>query len=207
MLQQLASSSAPSSLDAISPGLAWVVLPSYLLPHRSPCSSTEKNFAIENTRSSYARLRTQRAFRVRFTISDHSATPALSLSRSNGRTNRMWSGRLIGTLPPGQLLLHAPTQHPKVNRIVCPPFAPILNVQTLAGTMSSIPRDRWEQIRAANARRTEQSSSWDALRQRHERARLQASDASDDGAGDRAREQAKFDAMLVEERRKSSSST
>jgi len=66
----------------------------------------------------------------------------------------------------------------------------------------------WDQIRAANSH-TARSSSWDVLRQSHERARVQQrGDIADiipdtnvtGDASDRAIEQARFDALLEKER-------
>jgi len=61
---------------------------------------------------------------------------------------------------------------------------------------------RWEQIRAANARTTGQNSSWDALRQKHERSIISASSANerDDNVSD---EQARFDAMVEADKKNS----
>jgi len=64
---------------------------------------------------------------------------------------------------------------------------------------------KWDQIRAANSR-TSTHSSWDALRQKHERARLPPSPPSGSETfertrgGDRAAEQAEFDELLDKER-------
>lgn len=66
-------------------------------------------------------------------------------------------------------------------------------------------RTRWDEIRAANLRSVGQSS-WDTIRQRHERSRLPDSSAppSDSSsiteADERAAAQAKFDALLEAER-------
>lgn len=67
-------------------------------------------------------------------------------------------------------------------------------------------KNRWEEIRAANARKAGQSSSWDALRQNHERSRMQGQNGAAgadrlSGETDRAQEQAQFDALLEAERR------
>lgn len=67
---------------------------------------------------------------------------------------------------------------------------------------------RWDEIRAANAR-TSRASSWDTLRQQHERGQntdyvqQPASPANTPTSADleRAQEQARFDAMLEAERR------
>jgi hypothetical protein len=62
---------------------------------------------------------------------------------------------------------------------------------------------RWDQIRVANAAKTA-SSSWDAVRQKHEKRRVSGSPTSDQNASgpmdDRAAEQANFDALLEKER-------
>ena len=71
-------------------------------------------------------------------------------------------------------------------------------------------RSRWDEIRAVNSRSTSQSS-WDTIRQRHERSRLPDSSisASDNSviteAQERAAAQAKFDALLEAERRRGQS--
>jgi len=63
------------------------------------------------------------------------------------------------------------------------------------------PPSKWDQIRAANTRGAS-NSSWDALRQNHERARMDNpnEDPKNPGGDDRAAEQAKFDALLEKER-------
>ncbi|KNZ71446.1 hypothetical protein J132_09900 [Termitomyces sp. J132] len=68
------------------------------------------------------------------------------------------------------------------------------------------PPSKWDQIRAVNAR-TSTNSSWDALRQRHERTRVPSvnSDSDPDAfersrTEDRVAEQAKFNEMLERER-------
>ncbi|RDB28817.1 hypothetical protein Hypma_015432 [Hypsizygus marmoreus] len=68
------------------------------------------------------------------------------------------------------------------------------------------PATKWDEIRALNARAAS-NSSWDALRQRHERARVPApsSSPSEDDfertrGDDRAAEQARFDELLEKER-------
>ncbi|KAG5654105.1 hypothetical protein H0H81_007519 [Sphagnurus paluster] len=68
------------------------------------------------------------------------------------------------------------------------------------------PMSKWDQIRAANSRTTPHSS-WDALRQNHERARVSPEGASSatpeferTRGDDRALEQAKFDELLEKER-------
>ncbi|KAG1881766.1 hypothetical protein C8R48DRAFT_682144 [Suillus tomentosus] len=73
------------------------------------------------------------------------------------------------------------------------------------------PKNRWEEIRAANARSAGYVSSWDTIRQRHERNRLPyptsspSNDPPSSGMDDRTAEQAKFDAMLEAERRRGQS--
>ncbi|KAH7931089.1 hypothetical protein BV22DRAFT_1027852 [Leucogyrophana mollusca] len=66
-------------------------------------------------------------------------------------------------------------------------------------------KSRWEEIRAANTRNAGRQSSWDTIRQQHERSRLPGSTSQDSSVAetqdDRALEQAKFDAMLEAERR------
>jgi len=63
---------------------------------------------------------------------------------------------------------------------------------------------RWDQIRAANARIAGRNSSWDALRQRHERSIISSSQTtSGKEPNDRLSEQARFDAMVEAERRNS----
>ncbi|KAH9950498.1 hypothetical protein B0H21DRAFT_819296 [Amylocystis lapponica] len=71
---------------------------------------------------------------------------------------------------------------------------------------SSRPANRWDQIRAANARNAGQPSSWDILRQQHERERVVKKTVSEDRFDDvdLAEEQARFDAMVDAERRKAS---
>jgi hypothetical protein len=63
---------------------------------------------------------------------------------------------------------------------------------------------KWDQIRAVNSR-TINNSSWDTLRQNHERERVaNSSNTGDDPeqirGDDRAAEQARFDALLEKER-------
>lgn len=71
-------------------------------------------------------------------------------------------------------------------------------------------RTRWDEIRAANSRSAGQSS-WDTIRQRHERIRLPDSGPpSGDSspiteADERPAAQAKFDALLEAERRRGQS--
>jgi len=70
-------------------------------------------------------------------------------------------------------------------------------------------RTRWNEIRAANSRSAGQSS-WDTIRQRHERSRLPdptgapPSDRSPE-ADERGAARAKFDALLEAERRRGQS--
>ncbi|EGO03506.1 hypothetical protein SERLA73DRAFT_175014 [Serpula lacrymans var. lacrymans S7.3] len=73
--------------------------------------------------------------------------------------------------------------------------------ETSSNTAASQPAARWNEIRAANARAAGQQSSWDAIRQKHERNRLPNS-SSNTVVDERALEQAKFDAMIEAERRK-----
>ncbi|CCM05169.1 uncharacterized protein FIBRA_07378 [Fibroporia radiculosa] len=67
----------------------------------------------------------------------------------------------------------------------------------------SRPASRWQEIRAANSRGAGLPSSWDVLRQTHERSRLpdDAQSTNQPPMTDRAREQAQFDALLEAERR------
>ena len=70
------------------------------------------------------------------------------------------------------------------------------------------PKNRWEEIRAANARSAGYVSSWDTIRQRYERHQSPSSMSSQSNGSpssdtdDRAIEQAKFDAILDAERRR-----
>lgn len=70
------------------------------------------------------------------------------------------------------------------------------------------PLSKWDQIRNNAAPST--SSSWDALRQKHEKSQLQQSSTAptnqntEQQQDDRAVEQAKFDALLERERKLSS---
>lgn len=82
--------------------------------------------------------------------------------------------------------------------------------QTQTPTESPSP-SKWDQIRAVNAATTT-SSSWDALRQRHEKPRAQDSDMAtaqnpNEQVDDRTAEQARFDALLEKERNFGSQST
>jgi len=70
------------------------------------------------------------------------------------------------------------------------------------------PVSKWDQIRAVNSRLST-NSSWDAIRQNHERARVATSSATGEGGDedfertrgdDRAAEQARFDELLEKER-------
>ncbi|OBZ80085.1 hypothetical protein A0H81_00959 [Grifola frondosa] len=65
------------------------------------------------------------------------------------------------------------------------------------------PSSRWEELRAANARNAGKSSSWDALRQNHERQQVpdHIQTASSPETDDRVRAQAEFDAVVEAERR------
>ena len=80
-------------------------------------------------------------------------------------------------------------------------------MRTNATPPSIVSSNKWEQIRAANSR-TSRNSSWDAIRQGHERSRVINLGNTDDhdyetrqtGYEDRAEEQAKFDALLEKER-------
>jgi len=66
---------------------------------------------------------------------------------------------------------------------------------------------RWDQIRSANSRKSS-NSSWDVIRQNHERTRILHSSSNDgqteggvdERNDDRAAEQARFNAMLEKER-------
>jgi len=63
---------------------------------------------------------------------------------------------------------------------------------------------RWDQIRTATSDTTT-SSSWDTLRQKHEKMRVQKSSINTDRqtnaqADDRTAEQARFDVLLEKER-------
>jgi len=63
---------------------------------------------------------------------------------------------------------------------------------------------RWDQIRTATSDTTT-SSSWDTLRQKHEKTRVQKSSINTDRqtnaqADDRTAEQARFDVLLEKER-------
>lgn len=71
------------------------------------------------------------------------------------------------------------------------------------------PSSKWDQIRAANAAAST-SSTWDALRQKHEKSQAQKpgndspSQSTNPPADDRATEQARFNALLERERNLSS---
>ncbi|KAH7883660.1 hypothetical protein F5I97DRAFT_1831345 [Phlebopus sp. FC_14] len=72
------------------------------------------------------------------------------------------------------------------------------------------PKSRWEEIRAANARNVGHQSSWDVIRQLHERGKLpppssRAAVPQSRDVDDRAAEQARFDAILEAERRRGQS--
>jgi hypothetical protein len=78
--------------------------------------------------------------------------------------------------------------------------------ESATATATNSPLNRWDEIRKANARGSAQNSSWDALRQNHERNRVAGTnEASSFTESDRAQEQANFDAMLEAERRRGSS--
>ncbi|KZT72763.1 hypothetical protein DAEQUDRAFT_735764 [Daedalea quercina L-15889] len=64
-------------------------------------------------------------------------------------------------------------------------------------------KSRWEEIRAANARSGVQQSSWDVLRQSHERSKVKGSAQGGRSSEEppRTDEQAQFDALLEAERR------
>lgn len=67
----------------------------------------------------------------------------------------------------------------------------------------SKPRSRWDELRAVSARNAASPSSWESLRQTHERQQVSRPEADNQPEMDeRALEQAKFDAMLEEERRR-----
>ena len=74
-----------------------------------------------------------------------------------------------------------------------------------AAAATARPKGAWDAIREANAQRTGKHSTWDELRERHERQRVservpvqqRASEAEDP----RAKAQAEFDAILEAERR------
>jgi hypothetical protein len=95
------------------------------------------------------------------------------------------------------------------NRIGCAICHP--DIFAAASPQATQPKNRWEEIRAANARSVGYASSWDAIRQRHERNRLPNSTSSprndppSSGMDDRTAEQAKFDAILEAERRRGQS--
>jgi hypothetical protein len=85
---------------------------------------------------------------------------------------------------------------------------PHSNAPDAAPPQAAQPKNRWEEIRAANARSAGYVSSWDTIRQRHERNRLPDSTSSptnDPPLSDRTAEQAKFDAILEAERRRGQS--
>lgn len=68
-----------------------------------------------------------------------------------------------------------------------------------------ISKGRWDEIRTASA--TESRSTWDNIRQAHERNQMSQSERSDvslEGQDDRQTEQAKFDDLLEAERKMSS---
>ncbi|GBE78231.1 hypothetical protein BKA93DRAFT_793771 [Sparassis latifolia] len=75
--------------------------------------------------------------------------------------------------------------------------------QQPASESTSKSHSRWEDIRTANARNAAQSSSWDVLRQSHEREQIPSDNQPETPYADssRAQEQARFDAMLEAERK------
>lgn len=85
----------------------------------------------------------------------------------------------------------------------------ILRTATPPAPSSQKTASRWDEIRTANA--AAKPSSWDAVRQRHERAAAAAADKTrsaglsnsveDQTEIDRAQEQARFDAVLEAERK------
>ena len=78
--------------------------------------------------------------------------------------------------------------------------------RTNAVAPSTASSSKWEQIRAANSHAS-RNSSWDAIRQNHERNHINPGNTDDydyetrrTRYEDRAEEQAKFDALLEKER-------
>lgn len=104
-------------------------------------------------------------------------------------------------LPPVQ---DAPAPIPPV----LPSRSDATNAPAVAQT-SSTPASAWDRIRAANAKQG-QPSSWDSLRQTHERSRISGATQKQASPGeegnkfyddtDKAAEQAKFDELLEKER-------
>lgn len=76
------------------------------------------------------------------------------------------------------------------------------NPTTPGSTSTNSPsHGRWDELRTASIKQMGRNSSWDALRQSHERERIaDATDASQSTENDRVHEQAQFDAMLEAER-------
>ena len=76
-------------------------------------------------------------------------------------------------------------------------------ISNTTSTSTNFPsHGRWDELRAANIKQAGRNSSWDALRQSHERERIaDGTDASQSTENDRAQEQAQFDAMLEAERK------
>ena len=75
-----------------------------------------------------------------------------------------------------------------------------------AENQSSTPKNRWDEIRAANARGVGQYSTWDAIRQRHERHKISSPSSATNGVAndeeeDRMAARARFEAMIEAERR------
>jgi len=84
------------------------------------------------------------------------------------------------------------------------------NVSKPAEASHASPASKWEDIRNANARNVGRQTSWDVLRQRHERSKLPNSTSPPDGSpagntDERTAAQARFDALLEAERRKGKS--
>jgi len=85
-----------------------------------------------------------------------------------------------------------------------PRETPTITATANPAAPSITPTSKWQQIRAANSR-TSTNSSWDAIRQSHERKRIDDPSSDHHGAGltryeDRSAEQAKFEALLEKER-------
>ncbi|KAG2118428.1 hypothetical protein DEU56DRAFT_747713 [Suillus clintonianus] len=113
-----------------------------------------------------------------------------------------WSTRKIGRKPGLNLMLPMASDRPDSG--ICRP-----DIITAGSPQAAQPKNRWEEIRAANARSAGYVSSWDTIRQRHERNRLPDSTSSppsnNPGIDERTTEQAKFDAILEAERRRGQS--
>ncbi|KAF9460803.1 hypothetical protein BDZ94DRAFT_1222422 [Collybia nuda] len=113
-----------------------------------------------------------------------------------------------GSAPPGPIIVreggkwsveHDPDAPPTE-----PHSAPAPPTNSVAVSSSIKHPSKWDQIRNANSR-TANSSSWDLLRQNHERGRMASGRESEDDPEqikdyDRAAEQAKFNALLEKER-------